>query len=64
MKYIKYILSAAVCLSAAIGLTAEDKAFNEARIYVNPGHEPVPRPVLLPVSHAYRRRKPRPEYGH
>ena len=38
MKYIKYILSAAVCLSAAIGLTAEDKAFNEARIYVNPGH--------------------------
>lgn len=38
MKYIKYILSAAVCLSAAAGLTAEDKAFNEARIYVNPGH--------------------------
>lgn len=39
MKRMKYILTATLCLTLATGAaTAEDKAFNEARIYVNPGH--------------------------
>lgn len=34
----KYLLTAAIGVAMAVGMTAEDKTFNEARIYVNPGH--------------------------
>lgn len=38
MKRMKYILSLAIGVAIAAGMTAEDKKFEEARIYVNPGH--------------------------